>query len=97
MNTTELQDLLTAPEPPLLLMVLPEEIFEAGHIPGSVNACVYEMAFLDTVRALASHKDHPIVVYGAGEGSLDSDTALSTLGTDGYSDIRTFTGGMAAW
>ncbi len=97
MNTTELQDLLTAPKPPLLLMVLPEEIFEAGHIPGSVNACVYEMAFLDTVRALASHKDHPIVVYGAGEGSLDSDTALAKLGTDGYSDVRTFTGGMAAW
>lgn len=52
MTAHELQGQLRSSRPPQLLHVLPPEIFAAAHLPGSVNACVYEMAFVDQVRAL---------------------------------------------
>jgi hypothetical protein len=41
----ELQLQLATATPPLLLHVLPEEVFISQRIPGSQNACVYGMAF----------------------------------------------------
>ena len=41
MTTSELQHLLSAAEVPLLVQVLPEEVFAARRIPGSKQACVY--------------------------------------------------------
>lgn len=95
MNAAELQALLLSAQPPTLLHVLPEEVFAAARIPGSVNACVYETAFLDRVKAL--NVASPIVVYGAGEGSLDASTAAEKLRVAGYAEVQTFDGGLAAW
>ncbi|HUF63348.1 MAG TPA: hypothetical protein VMN36_14830 [Verrucomicrobiales bacterium] len=71
MNAQQLQNRLRSSSPPLLLHVLPEEIFSAQRIAGSQNACVYETAFLNHVARLAPQKHQDIVVYGAGTGSLD--------------------------
>ena len=49
MTAHELQTRLQSAEPPLLLYVLPAEVFAAARIPGSRNACVYETAFLDHI------------------------------------------------
>lgn len=65
MNAPELSKLLDSARPPLLLHVLPPEIFAARRIHGSLNACVFETAFLDHVAAITTDKDTDIVVYGA--------------------------------
>lgn len=97
MTALELQTRLQSPQPPPLLHVLPPEIFAAAHLPGSVNACVYETAFLDKVHALNLDPTAPIVVYGAGEGSLDATTAAEKLRAAGFTRVETFDGGIAAW
>lgn len=97
MNTTDLQSRLATQPAPLLLHVLPEEIFAAQHIAGSQNACVYEMAFLSKVAELAPDKSRPIIVYGAGERSHDVEVAVARLKSAGYPDVSAFEGGLAAW
>jgi polyisoprenoid-binding protein YceI len=97
MTAHEIQTLLQSDRPPLLLHVLPAEIFAAARIPGSQNACVYEMAFLDQIRALVPNPSVPIVVYGAGEGSLDAATAAEKLRAASYTQVQPFDGGLAEW
>ena len=55
----------------VVIDTLVPEHYAARHIPGAVNACVYEMVFLDTVAGLNIDEDTPIIVYGAGEKSQD--------------------------
>jgi len=97
MTARELQTQLQAAPPPRLLHVLPEEVFAAARIPGSQNACVFEMAFLDRVRELVPDPDTPIVVYGAGGGSLDAVTAAEKLRAAGYTLVDSFSGGLEEW
>ena len=97
MTALELQSLLQSAQPPQLIHVLPPEVFAAERIPGSVNACVYEMACIDQVRALVPDLSASIVVYGAGEGSLDAATAVEKLHAAGYTQVQPFDGGLAAW
>lgn len=97
MTAAELQKRLATPPVPLLLHVLPEEVFSARRIAGSANACVYETAFLSKIADLAPDKQRPVVVYGAGEGSQDAEVALAKLKSDGYTSVAAFTGGLSAW
>ncbi len=97
MTAQELQTLLNAAGSQHLIHVLPAEIFAAMHIPGSQNACVYETAFLDQVRALVPDPSASIIVYGAGEGSLDATTAEEKLRIAGYAHVQSFPGGLAEW
>ena len=97
MTVLELQARLQSARPPALLHVLPEEVFAGARIPGSVNACVYETAFLDKVRALGLAPSAPVVVYGAGEGSLDATAAAEKLQAAGFTQVESFSGGIDAW
>jgi polyisoprenoid-binding protein YceI len=97
MNASELKKLLRSAQPPRLIHVLPEEIYNAIRIPGSLNACVYETAFLDQVKAHSPEPAEPIVVYGAGEGSLDVTAAEEKLRAGGYTQVQAFDGGLAEW
>ena len=97
MKAEELQASLQSARPPVLLHVLPAEIFAARRLPGSRHACIYETAFLDHVAALALDPAAPLVVYGAGAGSLDAATAAEKLRAAGYSHVQTFPGGLDAW
>lgn len=83
--------------PPLLIHVLPPEIYEAFRIPGSKCSCVYEMNFLEQVKVLAPDQRSLIIVYGAGEGSLDAATAAAKLEAAGYAQVEVFAGGLAEW
>jgi polyisoprenoid-binding protein YceI len=97
MTARELRDRLASPRPPLLVHVLPDEIFHALRLPGSANACVYEMAFLSQIEALAPDRETDIVVYGAGEGSLDAQAAHEKLAAAGYTRVAAYPGGLAEW
>jgi len=97
MTTSELQTLLTSANAPLLVQVLPEEVFAAKRIPGSKQACVYEVAFLDQIAALTADKARAIIVYGAGSGSLDARVAAEKLTAAGFTNVTAFEGGLDAW
>jgi len=97
MNPSELQKRLATSPVPLLLHVLPEDVFAAEHIAGSQNACVYEMAFVSKVEEFAPEKSQLIIVYGAGAGSQDSEAAVAKLKAAGFTDVAAFTDGLAGW
>ncbi len=97
MTSAELQTRLQSPEAPRLLHVLPAEIHAATRIPGSLQACVYETAFLDQVKTLIPRLTTPVVVYGAGGASLDAATAAEKLRAAGYNQVQAFEGGLTEW
>lgn len=80
-----------------LLHVLPAEAWEAGHIPGSVQASVYEVGFLDAVSKVAKDKTAPVVVYGMTPTAHASREAAAKLVRAGYARVYDFRGGVAAW
>jgi len=81
----------------IVLDVMVPEHFAERHITGAVLACVHEVVFCDAVAALAPDRSIPILVYGAGAGSLDGRMAAEKLLRLGYADVRWFTGGLEAW
>jgi len=80
-----------------LIDTLPGEYFEARHIPGARNACVYEMTFLENMAAVVSDPSAPVVVYGASGRCRSASVAVEKLGRAGYRDVRELEGGLDAW
>lgn len=97
MSPSDLSRQLASATPPVLLHVLPEEVFNACRIPGSHNACVYETAFLDHVASITSDFQAAIVVYGAGDGSLDAQVAVEKLRAAGYAGVEMLEDGLEGW
>jgi rhodanese-related sulfurtransferase len=81
----------------VLMDTLPPEHFAARHIPGAVNACVYEMVFCEMAAALVPTMGTPVVLYGAGADSLDCLAAADKLARLGYTDVAVFHGGLEEW
>jgi len=92
--TEELKQWLSDRKDFVLLDVLGKEEYEAKHLPGAKNACIYEMTFLDQVDA---GKETTIVVYGSGPTSLDAADAEDRLKRAGYTDVHHYDGGRVAW
>jgi len=80
-----------------VLDVLLPEHYATHHIPGAVNACVYEIAFLDTVAALLPDKKVPIVVYDTSRRSQASACAARKLESKGYLDVCELAEGLEGW
>ena len=97
MKTLSITELQAQRDTATLIHVLPEDHFECEHLPGAVNACVYEMVFLAKVAELVPDKTSPVIVYGAGGDSLDAVTAAEKLTKVGYTNVTAFTGGIAEW
>jgi rhodanese-related sulfurtransferase/polyisoprenoid-binding protein YceI len=97
LTAPDLKSLIEAKAPITLLHVLPDEHFAQQHLPGAVNACVYEMVFLSSVADLVPEKSTPIIVYGAGDPSLDSAVAAQKLTSAGYTHVTDFRGGLSEW
>ncbi len=81
----------------VLIDTLPAGHYQARHIPGAMNACVYDVTFLDEVAGLVPDKNTPVALYGAGEKSFDSMAAAEKIARAGYEDIAVFVGGLDAW
>jgi polyisoprenoid-binding protein YceI len=73
------------------------EDYAAGHIPGAVNQCVFEVAFLPELQSKGISKDTPVCVYGAGEDSHESCMAAGKLERAGFTQVFEFRGGLEAW
>jgi polyisoprenoid-binding protein YceI/rhodanese-related sulfurtransferase len=71
--------------------------FAAGHLPGAVNNCVFEVAFGERLSSMAPLREMRICVYGAGPDSKEAEMAADKLARAGYSDVVVFEEGIAAW
>jgi polyisoprenoid-binding protein YceI len=83
--------------PSPLIDVLSAESFATEHLPGSVNICVYETAFIDKIRSAFPDPDTALTVYGLSDATLEARLALTKLGEAGYGRVTALTGGLAAW
>jgi len=97
LTADELADRLKSEPSPVLVDVMPAARFVAVHLPGAVNACVYEVSFPDTVAGLVEGPDAPVVVYGNRAENGASADAAEKLRRAGYADVADFRGGVAEW
>jgi polyisoprenoid-binding protein YceI/rhodanese-related sulfurtransferase len=80
-----------------LVDTLPEDHFLKVRIPGSKNACVYQVNFLSQVKTITEDLDAEIVVYGSSHRSQDSRIAAEKLQRAGYRRIAILQGGIKGW
>ena len=93
----ELVSRLSGPNPPLLIDVLPDEVYEAMHLPGAKNACVFKVTFLDDIKQLAPDRSRVLVLYGSSSRDLASATAAEKLSAAGYTQLARYQGGLEDW
>jgi rhodanese-related sulfurtransferase len=93
----QVRDLRDGQPPAVLLDVRLPEDFQQAHIAGALSLCVFEVRFVDEVRRLVPDLATPIVVYGAGPGSLESTDAARRLHEAGYTALHNFPGGLEDW
>ncbi len=96
-NPDELKQWLDEKRDFFLIDVVPQVYFAEEHLPGARCACVYEVSFLDQVRAIIEDKGTTIVVYGSSSNSKASSEAARKLTDAGYNHVRDFVGGIAEW
>src|ERR1700756_3962611 len=83
--------------PSPLIDVLSAESFAAEHLPGSVNICVYETAFIDKIRAAFPDPNTTLTLYGLNDSTLEARVALTKLETAGYARVTALPGGLEGW
>ena len=91
----ELAARLASSHPPLVAEILGASYFEQGHLPGAINLPLE--GFVENARRALPDKSAPIVVYCASATCKNSDLAATKLRSLGYTNVRVFTGGKAAW
>ena len=70
-----------------LIDTLKSDSFTRRHLKNAVNACVFEVTFVDQVNAITDDMNSVIVLYGASKRSFDAVTAAEKLTQNGYTDI----------
>jgi len=83
--------------PSPLIDVLSAESFAAEHLPGSVNICVYETAFIDKIRTAYPDLNIALTVYGLSDSTLEARVAVTRLGAAGYARVTALPGGLEGW
>lgn len=83
--------------PAPLIDVLSPESFAAERLPGAVNICGYEMAFVDHVRAAFPDPASPVTLYGESDATREAETAADRLRAAGYANVQVLPGGLAGW
>jgi polyisoprenoid-binding protein YceI len=96
-SCTELHASMQCDPHPVLIDVLPPEVYECCHLPNAVNACVYEMVFLDRVASLVASRESPIVLYDATGSTRAAVAARDKLSAAGYRSVRVLDGGLTGW
>ena len=79
----------------LVLEVLPKKYYDQGHLPGARQTTNAELE----ANAAAIVPDHAttVIVYCSGPTCGNSHAAGEALTALGYTDVRVFLGGKAAW
>ena len=80
-----------------LIDTLTHSHFQKVRLPGARNACVFEVTFIDQIKAITENKDIDIVVYGSSSRSYDAIRAAEKLEYEGFINVHVLDGGIAAW
>jgi rhodanese-related sulfurtransferase/polyisoprenoid-binding protein YceI len=80
-----------------LIDTLKSDSFARRHLKTAVNACVFEVTFVDQVNGITDDKNSVIVLYGASKRSFDAVTAAEKLTQKKYKSIYVLKGGIEAW
>lgn len=75
--------------------VLPPTYYVSGHLPGAVNLPLDGLE--QRAAELFPDKQAALVLYCASATCTNSHQAQARLARLGYTDVRVFTGGKAAW
>jgi rhodanese-related sulfurtransferase len=78
-----------------VIEVLPESSFISGHLPGAMNLPLE--GFEAAAVARLPQRNAEIVVYCSGPTCPNSHLAGKKLSGMGYTQVRVFAGGKAAW
>jgi len=97
MTSQELQERINSEPRPILIHVLPPEVFSASRIPGSGNACIYETVFLEKAAKLIPEPQAAVIVYGAGGGGQEATVAAGRLREAGYPNVEVYEEGLDGW
>lgn len=81
----------------VIINVLPKEYFEAGHIKGSRNICIYDSSFLKDVSTATRGPNRAIIVYAKNQNFHASELAYEKLLKAGYIQVYDFKGGIEEW
>jgi rhodanese-related sulfurtransferase/polyisoprenoid-binding protein YceI len=96
-SPSELNDWIKEKKSFYLIDTLLEDHFRKIHLPGAVNACVFQVIFMEQIRGITEDKEIPIVVYGSSDRAMDAATAAGKLVENGYKDVHVLEGGVEAW
>ena len=96
-DARELSERLASTAPPVLLDVRLDSDHACRRIPGALNNCVFEVAFLERMEGIAPDRSRPVCVYGADDGSLESRMAAEKLCRAGWAEVLDFREGLGGW
>lgn len=96
-SCSELYRQIGAKAPFLVIDILPPEEYAASHLPGAVNACVYEMIFLERMAEVAPDRSAALIIYDATGKTRAAATAREKLLAAGYQNVRILEDGLAGW
>lgn len=77
-----------------LLDVRLADDFEAGHLEGAKNNCVFEVDFGRRLPDTLPDLGDPVVIYGANAGSQEAAAALEKMQRAGYTAVSLLEGGF---
>ena len=86
----------SAPSSPLI-DVLSADSFAAEHVPGAVNFCAYETAFIDKITEAFPDTDTELTVYGYCDDTREAEVAVAKLHAAGYRNVKVMPGGLKGW
>lgn len=96
-NRSQLKQMFDEQRDFVLIDVLPAEFYDAVHLHGAVNACVYEVDFVTQVENLVGDKNRTIVIYCNSATSKASEVAVQKLAHAGFTSVLTYKGGTLDW
>jgi rhodanese-related sulfurtransferase len=77
--------------------VMTPEDYAACHLAGAINACIYEMIFLERVAEFVTDRNTELVVYDATGSKKAAPLARERLLHTGYRNVTVLEGGLSAW
>jgi polyisoprenoid-binding protein YceI/rhodanese-related sulfurtransferase len=83
--------------PSPLIDILSAESFAEEHLPGAVDICVYEVAFIDKIRAAFPDPNTPLTIYGLNDSTHEAEVAVEKLAAAGYRHVQVLAGGLEGW
>lgn len=85
------------PLPNQIIDILSAESYASEHLPGAINLCVYETAFLEKVRAAFPDVATKLTVCGWDDSTREAHLAAEKLAAAGYRRVEVLPGGLAGW